>query len=363
MKRYAKFSILLVFLCAAAFASLSGNYLCVQRSGVTYKHKLYTSTADVGSPRMGVRVGGATRYAKLLPTSSADGGYMRVRHSGTTYKVAQNAHAYALKWGSQGTGAGQFQAHQNIAIDSSSNVYVVDRFVDRIQKFSASGTLLSWTGIISDLGAAYAVAVDSSGYVYAGCGNAVWRFDASGANRTLVFTAPGAIDDLAISSSGNRYILSENTVRKYSSAFALLATWGGTGTTDGKFGAEPYGTASGIAIDSSENVYVADRSNLRIQKFNSSGTFLAKWGGTWGDTDGLFKIPYDVATDSLGNVYVADEYNNRVQKFSSSGTFLAKWGSSGAADGQFNHPQAIAVSSSDNVYVGDTYNYRVQRFD
>ena len=55
--------------------------------------------------------------------------------------------------------------------------------------------------------------------------------------------------------------------------------------------------------------------NHRIEKFDSNGTFLTKWG-SWGSGDGQFKYPYGVAVDSSGNVYVADTGNNRIQKFS-----------------------------------------------
>jgi len=94
-------------------------------------------------------------------------------------------------------------------------------------------------------------------------------------------------------------------------------------------------------VDGTGNVYVADDGNHRIQKFNSSGTFLAKWGSE-GSDDGQFNYPSGLAVDSGGNVYVADTWNHRIQKFSSSGTFLAKWGSEGSGDGQFNYPEAVA---------------------
>jgi len=67
-------------------------------------------------------------------------------------------------------------------------------------------------------------------------------------------------------------------------------------------------------VDSSGNVYVADTGNHRIQKFNASGEFLAKWGSE-GTGDGQFDCPYGVAVDSNGNVYVADMGNDRIQKF------------------------------------------------
>jgi len=69
-----------------------------------------------------------------------------------------------------------------------------------------------------------------------------------------------------------------------------------------------------------------------------------------------------VAVDSSGNVYVADTNNHRIQKFDSGGSFQAKWRSYGSGDGQFNCPGGVAVDSSGNVYVADTINHRIQKF-
>ena len=90
----------------------------------------------------------------------------------------------------------------------------------------------------------------------------------------------------------------------------------------------------------------------RIQKFDSTGGFITKWGSE-GSGDGQFYDPYGVAVDSSGNVYVADSYNNRIQKFDSNGDFITKWGSPGSEDGQFHYPYGVAVDSSGNVYVAD----------
>ena len=54
-------------------------------------------------------------------------------------------------------------------------------------------------------------------------------------------------------------------------------------------------------------------------------------------------------------VYVADSSNNRIQKFDSNGNFITKWGTEGTGDGQFSNPDGIAVDSSGNVYVADTW--------
>ena len=66
--------------------------------------------------------------------------------------------------------------------------------------------------------------------------------------------------------------------------------------------------------------------------------------------------------DGSGNVYVADSGNHRIQKFSSSGGFLAKWGTKGSGDGQFNFPEGVAVDGSGNVYVTDSRKHRIQKF-
>jgi PKD repeat protein len=94
---------------------------------------------------------------------------------------------------------------------------------------------------------------------------------------------------------------------------------------------------------------------------NSNGVGITQWGSR-GSGDGQFYEPYGVALDSSDNVYVADSYNNRIQKFTSSGKFITKWGSSGSGDGEFNGPESVAVDSSGNVYVADMGNNRIQVF-
>ncbi len=57
--------------------------------------------------------------------------------------------------------------------------------------------------------------------------------------------------------------------------------------------------------------------------------------------DGQFSYLTDVAVDSSDHVYVVDHFNYRIQKFDSNGNFIAKWGSPGSGDGQFRTPYAI----------------------
>jgi len=120
----------------------------------------------------------------------------------------------------------------------------------------------------------------------------------------------------------------------------------------------------GVATDSSDNIYVIEfaAGASRVQKFDSDGGFLLKFGRQ-GTNDGEFLFPTGIAVDSDGNIYVVEFNGNRVQKFDSNGVFLLKFGSTGTGDGEFNFPFGIAVDSSDNIYVADVSNHRIQKFD
>jgi tripartite motif-containing protein 71 len=159
----------------------------------------------------------------------------------------------------------------------------------------------------------------------------------------------------------NETITAEQQSTNGITEYQFVTKWGSNGTEEGQF----Y-NPQGIAIDSSDNVYVADSSNDRIQKFDSNGNFITKWG-TEGEVGGQFYYPEGIAIDSSDNVYVADSSNNRIQKFDSNGNFITTWGSHGEGDGQFaiDGPfvePSIAIDSSDNVYVADYGNNRVQVF-
>ncbi len=115
----------------------------------------------------------------------------------------------------------------------------------------------------------------------------------------------------------------------------------------------------GIAIDASNNVYVADTGNNRIEVFTSGGVFVTKWG-TAGSGNGQFSSPTGV-TAAGGNVYVADSGNSRIQSFTSTGTFNEAFGTSGSGDGQFSSAQDVAADAFGNIFVADTGNDRVQK--
>jgi len=165
--------------------------------------------------------------------------------------------------------------------------------------------------------------------------------------------------DIIVDKGGFMYIVDwgNERIQKFDSAGNFVTKWGSHGTGDGQFN-----HLWGITMDKDENIYVSDSCNHRIEKFDSSGKYITKWG-IEGNGNGQFKYPNGITVDETGNVYVADSNNQRIQKFDSQGNFISKWGTKGTGNGQFWDPYGVAVDKSGNVYVTEFINKRVQKFD
>ena len=338
-------------------------------------------------------------------------------NSGNIYVTDNNNHriqkfdssgAFQLTFGSLGFIDGKLSSPQGIARDSSGNIYVAEMFNHRIQKFDSSGNFIMMFGWGVNTGSnsfetctsscqagisgsgdgqfniPQGIALDSSGNIYvADPGNSrIQKFDSSGVfqlkfgSGCFILTTVGCLDpdgggplelgdgqfsapeDISLDGSGNIYVLDTNNhrVQKFNSAGIFISKFGLTGSGDGQLI-----FPQGMGLDGSDNIYVADTSNHRIQKFDSSGVFQSKFGSV-GPGDGLFNSPRDVAVDSSGNIYVVDSNNGRVQKFNSSGVFQSKFGMPGSAGGQFSLSEKLVLDSSGNIYVTDSGNNRIEIF-
>jgi sugar lactone lactonase YvrE len=168
---------------------------------------------------------------------------------------------------------------------------------------------------------------------------------------------------VAVDGAGNVYVAdAENfTIREISTNGVVTTIagqagdWGSSNgpATNGAQFLYPYG----VAVDGSNNIYVADTENHLIRKIaNGYVTTLAGQAGIHGTSNGMgtnaqFYYPYGVATDSSGNVYVADSYNSLIRLITPEGA-VTTIGSSAT----FSYPFAVATDSAGNVYVADTYN-------
>jgi DNA-binding beta-propeller fold protein YncE len=254
-------------------------------------------------------------------------GNVYVASGANVIKLAPNG-ANLNRWGTFGTGPGQFAYPGPFAFDHATNVYAIDSYNNRIEKFDQNGRYITGWGT-------------------------------SGTNAGQ-FDTP---DGIAVDSFDRVFVADNfnNRIQVFSSSGGFLTQFGSTGTNGGQF----LGPGV-ITIDSSNNLYVidvpVDYTNFRVQKFDVNGTFLAQWPAYGNNPTNFIEIA-GLTTDPSNNVYVSDGANNDIQKFSSDGTFLGEWGSGGSGLGQFNTPMGIGIDPSGNyVYVADYYNTRIEVF-
>jgi len=182
---------------------------------------------------------------------------------------------------------------------------------------------------------------------------------------------------LAINAEGTIYIADageSNRIRKISPEGIVMLAGGSEGFSDGLGKAASFNSPSGLAIDASGSLFVADTGNNRIRKVTPEGQVTSIGGeGAAGYRDGpaaqaQFNGPIGVAVDKTGNVYVADTYNDRIRKISTDGqvSTVAGAGTPGYADGDrntalFDTPCGIAVTTDGALIIADTANRRLRK--
>ena len=310
--------------------------------------------------------------------------------------------------------AAQLNRPVDVAVDGSGNLYIADNFNHRIRKVDSSGNISTVAGngtrgYTGDGVAATAtglrnpsgVALDGSGNLYIVDTNnhRIRKVDSSGnistvaGNGTFGFSGDGAAATdarlqnprgVAVDGSGNLYIAARNNhrIRKVDASSGNISTVAGTGTA-GFSGDGAAATAAQLnfpqdmAVDGSGNLYIADRSNYRIRKVDSSGNISTVAGngtsGFSGDgaaaTAAQLNAPRAMALDGSGNLYIADSNNNRIRKVDSSGNISTVAGGGPLGDGgaavaaQLNFPWGVGLDGSGNLYIADSNNHRIRKVD
>lgn len=298
----------------------------------------------------------------------------------TIKKFNSTGTALLDSWGSNGTANDQFQYPQFLTIDTTDDsVWVTDTGLKRIQHFASDGTYMS---IIQNSGTGngqfitpYDVDFDATGNMYVlDSTNRVQKFDSSG-NYTSTVIASGVITDSAVyhltvsTGSGNILVSTETNVYVFNSSGTLLNTLGNHGVNGANSGTGDFNHARGMDIDSSENVYVADLLNNRVQKFNltnvTDGGFDGGFVTSWATTE----TPEELLVDG-GFVYVGaptptgDPQELKIHKYNTSGVsqgvFLDQWG--GDISTQYYHNKGITIYNG-KTYISDPNNDRVMVYN
>jgi hypothetical protein len=255
----------------------------------------------------------------------------------------------------------QLSYPRGVAVDTAGNIYIADQGDSRIRKITVS------SGVITTI---------------AGTGAAGYNGDGGQATNAQLNRPSG----VAVDAFGNVYIadLDNDRVRKVDAITGLITTIAGTGT-DGYNGDNITATAAqlrnpiGVAVDALGDIYIADSGNDRIRKVTvSSGDITTIAGdGTDGDggdggpaTSAQLRSASGVAVDSFGDIYIADQTHSIRKVTVSSGviTTIAGDGTDGyagdgspATDAQLNYPNGVAVDTAFNIYIADTGNSRIRK--
>jgi tripartite motif-containing protein 71 len=177
----------------------------------------------------------------------------------------------SAKWGTKGTGDGEFNEPHTIAFDPVGNAYVTDLGNNRVQKFDSDGNFITKWGT-------------------KGTGDGEFNEPHS--------SAVDKFDNIYVSDMNN------NRVQKFDSDGNFITKWGTKGTGDGQFR-----LLLGIDTDSFANVYVVDQNRSDIQKFDMNGDFLVKLKSS------DFSKLEDIELNSNDYMFITDRGNHNVQKY------------------------------------------------
>ncbi len=252
----------------------------------------------------------------------------------------------------------QLQNPRGVFVDGSGNIFIADGDNQRIRKVDAGGiiTTVAGTGVsgfsgdggpatVAKLNNPYAVSVDGSGNIFIvdGDNQRIRKVDAGGTITTVAGTGVSGF-------SGD----------------------GGPATAAKLDG--PYD----VSVDGSGNIFIADRTNQRIRKVDAGGSITTVAGtgvsGFSGDggpaTAAKLKFSTGVFVDGSGNIFIADILNQRIRKVDAGGTITTVAGTGvrgfsgdgGAATAaQLANPIAVAVDGSGNIFIADQRNRCIRK--
>ena len=268
--------------------------------------------------------------------------------------------------GQTGSGAVQFQSPRSIALAADGSIYVADSRNNRIQHLTASGVEINSWGSYADVAQGEApggtfnepwgVAVAPNGNVYVmdTWNYRIQKFSADGeflsmwgtngfAESPFAFYGPRGV---AVDADGNVFVVDTGNKRVvvFDASDNYITQFGVAGMGSGQLD-EPVG----IALDDQGLVYITDTWNSRVQVFSADAsgqvyTSINSWDVSAWFGQSLENKPF-IAVDKNKNVFISDPEGCRVIEFTYEGTPLKTWGDCGFAQNQFSMPIGVAVDS------------------
>lgn len=278
------------------------------------------------------------------------------------------------QWGEFGDKPGQFKYPTMITSDKSSNIYVVDQHNHRIQKFDSEGNFILMWGKEGDqqgeFNYPYGIAIDSKGNVYVSDmnNNRIQKFTSTG--EFLATTGSYGTEDgqlkypygITIDEKDVLYVVDafNYRIQKFNSDLKFLSKWG----DQESIGFKLY-MPHEIAVTKDGNIIMSDRQNHRISIFTKDGVLIKRFGeyGEGRDSGGeQFSEPHGIAVNEFREIFICDRYNFRVHKFNSEGEFLVQWYTSGTFDNSKHFPLGITTTDDGSIYITDHYAHCIQKF-
>ncbi|HPG57455.1 MAG TPA: NHL repeat-containing protein [Candidatus Wallbacteria bacterium] len=197
-------------------------------------------------------------------------------------------------------------------------------------------------------------------------------------SRALEFGSPGRLSGLlsnpagiACDADGNVFVCDHGNdrIQKFDSAGHFIYEFGSFAWDEkntspnniGVSGAATFNEPVSVAV-TNKNIFISERGNNRIQKFDRDANFVMAFGGE-GKTLGRLNSPLGIAADRSNYIWVCDTKNDRVQKFDTNGNYMLEIGGFGYGSGKFNEPVDVGIDSKNNIYVLDSGNARITKFD
>jgi streptogramin lyase len=229
----------------------------------------------------------------------------------------------------RGFGDGLFERPHGLRIDAQDNIWATDVAAHLVYKFNPSGRL----------------------EMLLGCKGRTGEWHPAGHLR--VFDEP---NEAVVGPSGDIFVLQghgkgTSRVVKFDHDGVFIKSWGTTGKGPGEFD-----LPHSLVFDAQGLLYIADRSNGRIQVFDADGTYIRE--SQHPDT------PCGLCMGADQHIWLASGYGGEVIKLDLNGNVVGTipGGGQGKTLGKYGEAHYIAVSPRDEIFVADTLNWRVQKY-